>query len=184
MFQRMLLPLDGSKRAERAIPLAVRIARACGGSLGQGVYSPERTAHTYQAMLVEASAALASGHSVLLDASFIRRVDRQAAAREATARGAHTIFVECVCPREVALERLARRWKARVERGQATSEEASRASDGRPDLYDAQCAVWEIFDANEEPRTEHIAASTASALVISVEQVLDGLHLPHFACRL
>lgn len=33
MFQRMLLPLDGSKRAERAIPLAARIARASGSSL-------------------------------------------------------------------------------------------------------------------------------------------------------
>src|SRR6266571_2491341 len=33
MYQRMLLPLDGSKRAERAIPVAVRIARASGGSL-------------------------------------------------------------------------------------------------------------------------------------------------------
>lgn len=33
MFQRMLLPLDGSKRAEQAIPIAARIARASGGSL-------------------------------------------------------------------------------------------------------------------------------------------------------
>src|SRR5260370_523072 len=33
MFQRMLLPLDGSKRAERAIPIAARIARASRGSL-------------------------------------------------------------------------------------------------------------------------------------------------------
>jgi nucleotide-binding universal stress UspA family protein len=33
MFQRMLIPLDGSKRAERAIPIAARIARASGGSL-------------------------------------------------------------------------------------------------------------------------------------------------------
>jgi len=153
-------------------------------AFGQGVYSSERTARTYQALLVEAGAVLASGRSVLLDASFIRRADRQAAACEATARGAHTIFVECVCPREVALQRLARRWKARVERDQATSEEASRASDGRPDLYDAQCAVWEAFDADEEPHTEHIAVSTTSSLVISVEQVLDALHVPHFACRL
>ncbi len=153
-------------------------------AFGQGVYNPERTARTYQAMLVEASAALASGHSVLLDASFIRRADRQAAAREATARGARTIFVECVCPREVALERLARRWETRLERSRAMSEEASRASDGRPDLYDAQCAVWGAFDADEEPHTQHIAVSTTSALVISVEQVLDALHLPHFACML
>jgi len=145
-------------------------------AFGQGMYSPERTARTYQAMLVEASAALASGRSVLLDASFIRRVDRQAAARGATGRGAQTIFVECVCPREVALQRLARRWKTRMARDQATSEEAIRASDGRPDLYDAQCAVWEAFDAGEEPHTQH--------LVISVEQVLDALQLPHFACML
>ncbi len=153
-------------------------------AFGQGVYSPDWTAHTYQTMLVEASAALASGHSVLLDASFIRRADRQAAAHEATARGAQTIFVECVCPREVALEQLARRWKTRVERSQATSEEAIRASDGRPDLYDAQWALWEAFDADEELHTAHLAVSTASARVISVEQVLDALHMPHFACRL
>ncbi len=159
-------------------------AQPLADAFGQGVYSPERTAHTYQTMLDEAGAALASGRSVLLDASFIRRADRQAAAHEATAHGAHTIFVECVCPREVALQRLAQRWKTRVERDQATSEEASRASDGRPDLYDAQCALWEAFDADEEPHTAHIVASTASALVISVEQVLDALHMPHFACRL
>jgi aminoglycoside phosphotransferase family enzyme/predicted kinase len=153
-------------------------------AFGQGVYSPERTARTYQTMLVEASAALASGRSVLLDASFIRRADRQEAAHEATARGAHTLFVECVCPREVVLERLTRRWKARVARGQATSEEASRASDGRPDLYDAQCAVWEAFAADKEAHTAHIVVSTTSSLVISVEQVLDALHMPHFACML
>jgi nucleotide-binding universal stress UspA family protein len=33
MFQRILVPLDGSKRAERAIPVAARIARASGGSI-------------------------------------------------------------------------------------------------------------------------------------------------------
>jgi nucleotide-binding universal stress UspA family protein len=33
MFKRMLVPLDGSKRAERAIPVAARIARASSGSI-------------------------------------------------------------------------------------------------------------------------------------------------------
>lgn len=33
MFQTILVPVDGSKRAEQAIPLAVRIAQGCGGSL-------------------------------------------------------------------------------------------------------------------------------------------------------
>src|SRR5579872_7324360 len=33
MFQRILVPLDGSWRAERALPVAARIARATGGSV-------------------------------------------------------------------------------------------------------------------------------------------------------
>ncbi len=33
MFQRILVPLDGSNSSERAIPVAARIARACGGSI-------------------------------------------------------------------------------------------------------------------------------------------------------
>ncbi len=33
MFRRILIPFDGSERAERAIPVAVRAARAVGGSI-------------------------------------------------------------------------------------------------------------------------------------------------------
>lgn len=33
MFQRILIPLDGSKRAEQAIPVAARLAQASGGSI-------------------------------------------------------------------------------------------------------------------------------------------------------
>jgi len=33
MFKRILVPLDGSKRAEQALPLATRLARASGGTL-------------------------------------------------------------------------------------------------------------------------------------------------------
>ena len=33
MFQRILVPLDGSERAEQAIPVAVNIARAMCGSV-------------------------------------------------------------------------------------------------------------------------------------------------------
>ena len=36
MFQRILVPLDGSTRAERALPLAARIARTGSGSHEHG----------------------------------------------------------------------------------------------------------------------------------------------------
>ena len=42
MFKRILVPLDGSKRAEQAVPVAARIARASGGTviLLQAALSP------------------------------------------------------------------------------------------------------------------------------------------------
>jgi nucleotide-binding universal stress UspA family protein len=33
MFQKLFVPLDGSARAERAVPIAVRIAQATGGTV-------------------------------------------------------------------------------------------------------------------------------------------------------
>ena len=33
MFKRILVPLDGSERAERALPIAARLARASGGTI-------------------------------------------------------------------------------------------------------------------------------------------------------
>jgi nucleotide-binding universal stress UspA family protein len=33
MFQKILVPLDGSARAERAVPIAARIAQTTGGSV-------------------------------------------------------------------------------------------------------------------------------------------------------
>lgn len=150
----------------------------------QGIYSPAFTARTYRTLLQEASVALASGRSVLLDASFLRRADRLAAARVAATHGANAIFVECVCPREVSLKRLARRWKLRTEGNQGLDEESLRASDGRPDLYDAQCAIYEPFASAGEPGAGYLAVSTTLPLVANVEQVLDALHTPRFACWL
>ncbi len=153
-------------------------------AFGQGVYNPAWTARTYNTLLLEASTALANGRSVLLDASFIRRTDRHAAARVAAAHGASVMFVECICPRESALERLAQRWKLRLEGSQGLSEESLRASDGRPDLYDVQHAINEPFVSSEEPGIQHLAVTTTLPLAVTVEQVLDALQYPRFACWL
>jgi predicted kinase len=128
------------------------------------------------------STALSNGHSVLLDASFVHRSDRLAIAGEATAHGADVLFVECYCPREVALERLAQRWKRRLEKPERLSTEASLASDGRPDLYDAQCAGWEAFLADEGPGIKYVEVATTQRLSVNIEHVLDVLCIPRFAC--
>lgn len=153
-------------------------------AFGQGLYGHEWTVRTYTTLISEAGMALANGRSVLLDASFTRRSDRQTAANEARAHGANVLFVECACPREIALERLARRWLARVKGGQVTLDAASRASDGRPELYDAQWAAWEGFVKEQEPGIAHIQVTTTHPLTLNIAQVLDTLNMPRFACWL
>ena len=154
----------------------------------QGLYSKEWTARTYNALIDKASSTLASGHSVLLDASFVRRADRQAAARlaqTAVPNGVNVILLECTCPRELALQRLAQRWKSRIIHEQHTCQAgALLASDGRPDLYDAQCAAWQAFDPAQEPGVTHIVIDTALPLAVNIEQVLEELHIPHRVCWL
>ncbi|HEU5369879.1 MAG TPA: AAA family ATPase [Ktedonobacterales bacterium] len=150
----------------------------------QGLYSQDWTTRTYQALLGEAQAALSGGRSVVLDASFARRAHRQAATRLTAAQGARAVFIECVCPPDIALQRLARRWTARVAEGLQASAEASLASDGRPDLYERQRARWEAFDAQQEPRLAHVQVDTTGTFPASVEQALAALEIPRFACWL
>lgn len=151
---------------------------------GQGLYSQKWTARTYDALLASARVTLAQGRSALLDASFISREDRQAAARMAAAYDADVVFVECTCPKEVALKRLAQRWKVRIGECKGVVEEASRASDARPDLYEAQSAAWDAYRPEEEPGMKWIAVTTARPLAVSCEQVFEELHMPRFACWL
>ncbi len=144
-------------------------------AFGLGLYNSERTRRTYDGLRAEMSAALSKGRSVLLDASFVRRSDRLSIAEEAAAHGAGVLFVECLCPREVALERLAQRWKRRLEKPERLSREASLASDGRPDLYDAQRVGWEAFLQEEEPGIKHVEVATTQPLAVTSEHVLDLL---------
>ncbi|MFL5666822.1 MAG: AAA family ATPase [Ktedonobacteraceae bacterium] len=151
-------------------------------AFGQGLYSSEWTRRTYDGLRVEMSTALSNGHSVLLDASFVHRPNRQAIAGEAIAHGADVLFVECLCSREVALERLMQRWKKRLEKPERLATETSQASDGRPDLYDAQYAGWEAFLADEEPGIKHVEVATGLPLSTNIEHILDVLRIPRFAC--
>lgn len=145
----------------------------------QGLYSLQWTERTYQALQEEASTALAQGRSVLLDASFSRRAERLAMSRVARLHGASAIFVECICPAEIVLQRLERRWLDRIQQGQQ-----GNASDGRPELYMAQSARWEPFDEHEEAERQHLLVSTAQPPTSSCAELLAALHIPHFSCPL
>jgi hypothetical protein len=149
---------------------------------GQGIYNSQWTELTYHALREEARMALTNGCSVILDASFGRRADRLALFHDAAQLGASVVCVECSCPREIALERLGRRWQARVE-GDRSLVQPSAASDGRPELYKAQVGAWQAFTPEVEHIAQHMTIVTTQPISVTVESVLALLHIPRLACR-
>jgi aminoglycoside phosphotransferase family enzyme/predicted kinase len=147
----------------------------------EGIYSADWTARVYSMLRQETVKLLASGHSVLVDASFSRRADRQTMVHEALRHGAQVFFVECICPRPCTLQRLEQRWQQRLTNSQQPRAEVSSASDGRPDLYDAQQASWQMFAPDEELGVYTLALDTTQPLSLMLEQIMEALHLPHLA---
>jgi hypothetical protein len=93
----------------------------------QGIYSPEFFQKTYQNLFQKARKSLESGESVILDASFKKQADRQAALGLARNTQADFLFVECQCSEEEIRKRLARR-----------AREKNEPSDGRWELLAEQ----------------------------------------------
>ncbi|HEV2457283.1 MAG TPA: AAA family ATPase, partial [Ktedonobacterales bacterium] len=159
-------------------------------AFGAGIYHSAWTARTYAALCDEARSVLRQGRSVLLDATWIRRADRQAAVRVAAAAGVPCVYLECTCAREVALARLAARWTTRITPAAgaahtvSAASAASGASDGRPALYDAQFATREAFLAAEEPSANHTVILTDQTPVATLEAALDALGIPRLDCPL
>jgi len=78
-------------------------------SAKQGLYSSESSANTYQTMCARARDWLQAGCTVLLDATFRTKRDREAARRLADDLGVPFLLVECRCDPETARERIRQR---------------------------------------------------------------------------
>lgn len=73
------------------------------------LYSPQMSARTYSVLYAEAQAALAAGNGAVLDATFLRRVDRDQVRRLAARLRVPILIVECRCSEEEIARRLAER---------------------------------------------------------------------------
>jgi aminoglycoside phosphotransferase family enzyme/predicted kinase len=163
--------------------LAGSAAETAQAAFGAGGYSAEWTERTYAALADAAASSLKAGHSVILDATWSSRAHREQVAAIAATHGAQAIFLECVCPRPVALDRLRGRWQAKVS-GALPSDSPSVASDGRPELHDAQAASWQAYDENAEDHLRHVSVHSARPVPALVEEALEALDMPRQACCL
>ncbi len=112
----------------------------------QGAYSPQFTDIVYTELLRRAGAVLASGRSVVIDASFRSRERRAAVRRLAREHGVQFYFVECRADPEVCRQRLRRR------------DREKRVTDGRLEIFDDFLELWEPVD--ELPPGEHLVWDT------------------------
>jgi len=113
----------------------------------KGAYDPAFTERVYVEVLRRAGVVLASGRSVVVDASFRSRAERQAASELARASNVPIRFVECRVNAAVARERLVRR------------ERQNAISDGRLAIFEDFCARFEPM--SELARGEHFVVDSS-----------------------
>jgi len=121
------------------------------------LYGAAARAANYVALAAEAERRLAAGHGVLVDATFLRRRDRDRLARAARARGCRHVFLECRADPEVVRARLETRAPGTSDAGWAT--------------YRAQASEAEAV-ADDEP---HLAVDTGGPLATALDAALEAL---------
>ncbi len=131
----------------------------------QGIYSPQFSSMTYQAMLASAKEHLLKGESVILDGTFRKSGDRGLAAGMARDMGQELWIIECRVEEAEARRRLQRRM-----------EDGSSESDGRWELYHHQLEQWEPVD--EVAPDHHIILDTAGSPEETLRSLLQRLYYP------
>jgi hypothetical protein len=128
----------------------------------QGIYRPEVTERTYATLLDEARASLERDKPVVLDASYLRRAQREAALRLAGATDTPFLALECEAGEALIWERLSER-----------AGEERVVSDGRWEIYQGQQERREPVD--ELPVGSHIVIETARPLREQVDEAVAHL---------
>lgn len=127
-------------------------------SLNQGIYSKESTKKTYDALLQHAEHDLSTHVSVVLDASYQNKAERDRIITLARNDEVQVYFVYCACSEAETKKRLAVRAK-----------DPKAVSDGRWEIYRAQ---KERFEPPEEIPPEQLIRIFTEA---PVEELLESL---------
>jgi predicted kinase len=129
---------------------------------GRGIYSDELTRKTYQTLLSQAADAVANGWSVILDASYRCRADRDDVRGLKKKHGARVRFILCSCPEAEARTRMKKR-----------ELDPTAVSDGSLDIYLRQ---KEIFEPPAELQPDElIALSTMAPVDVLVDRLARAL---------
>jgi len=118
----------------------------------QGIYTPEFSRLTYDALLDRAEAELRQGRGVVLDGSYQKREERERVVSLARRLGACVRFILCTCSDEVKKERLAVRER-----------DPEAVSDGR----------WEVYLRQKERFMEPTELDSGELVVFDTDLPVD-----------
>lgn len=138
-----------------------------GDQLQAGIYSQDASAATYQRLHQLANLALHAGFPVVIDATYLKQAQRQAACQVAEAAGAPFLILDCHAPDEVIAGWLAQRQSAGQDPSDATLA-----------VIQAQQASREALTPDElahSKRVETHESASLDSLVERIRQRLPGL---------
>lgn len=129
---------------------------------GRGIYSDDISRLTYDKAYERAAQKIRQGKSVILDASFKKKSERQKAVETAKKLGVHFYIMECVCSDEITRKRLEKRMR-----------ENDNASDGRWDLFQKQKEDFDVID--EVPADCYFKIDTSAHPEIRRQEIIEKI---------
>lgn len=137
------------------------------GKLSAGIYSQDASVATYQRLHQLAESALRAGFPVVIDATYLKQAQRDAASQVAESCGAPFLILECHAPDEVIASWLEQRQAAGTD-----------PSDATMDVVRAQHASREALTEDEllhSKRVDTHESASLDTLIARIRQRLPGL---------
>jgi predicted kinase len=147
---------------ERKRGAGIEPSRRSGAAPEQGLYAASKTAQVYETLLAAAGHALAGGYTVIVDATFNRRADRELFRELAGRRGVPLQLLRCEAPESVLRHRIGER-----------AAQARDASDADLDVLQWQQQHAEAIDPGEA--LEVIEVRTADPFEPSIGELVRRL---------
>jgi predicted kinase len=140
-------------------------ARTHPGTVSGGIYAPDAGERTYGRLLALAETLLAAGYSPLVDATFLRGIQRAPFLALARTKGLACHMLACEAPTEVLRERVRRR-----------AEEGADPSEAGIEVLEAQLASCESLTPDELALTIPVDTTQASCLEDVIQRLAVACH--------
>nr|WP_178116419.1 bifunctional aminoglycoside phosphotransferase/ATP-binding protein [Pseudomonas brassicae] len=137
------------------------------GQLQQGIYSGDASQKTYEHLHQLAGIVLRAGFPVVIDATYLKRAQRQAAAEVASATGVPFLILDCNAPDAVIASWLAQRQADHNDPSDATLEVVTAQQADRDPLSAEELLQSKRVETNE--------SGSLDELVKQIRQRLPGL---------